>query len=179
MSEQREDRLRTLAHQFLPEVANYLTRHSYLLTPSDVDDLTEEVLVIAWRRLDDITEGSELPWMIGVARNLLNNARRKHTRRRVVFSRLVPLDDLPSVEDQVVANEQLRRAFLRLSARDQEILFLHHWEGLDVNSLAIALSLSAGATKARLSRATVRLHRGFDDSLHVDVSTDLGTTRTV
>jgi RNA polymerase sigma-70 factor (ECF subfamily) len=41
------------------------------------DDLTADVLVVAWRRRSDIPPGAELPWLYGVARRVLANYRRR------------------------------------------------------------------------------------------------------
>ena len=95
----REDRLRDLARRATPAVATYLARRAYPLSSADVDDLVEEVLVVTWRRLDDVPDGAEVAWMIGVARNLLQNARRKHSRRANAHSKLTATGPDASAED--------------------------------------------------------------------------------
>lgn len=165
-----EDRLRELAHAHLSDVAAYLRRRAYPLSAAEIDDLVEEVLVVVWRRLDDVPEGYELPWMIGVARNLLNNARRKISRRRRAHDRLTPGGDAASAEDEVIANEQLRLALASLSESERELLLLHYWEGLDGGALAVALEISPGAAATRLSRATARLRDAYRDVARSDES---------
>jgi len=159
----REDRLRDLARLATPAVSSFLARRAYPLSNADIDDLVEEVLVVTWRRLDDVPEGAEIAWMIGVARNLLNNARRKHSRRENAHHKLVPVGNDASAEDHVIANEQLRVALASLRADDQEILLLHFWEGLDADKLAIVLRVSSGAAATRLSRASARLREVFQE----------------
>jgi RNA polymerase sigma-70 factor (ECF subfamily) len=170
MDPSREARLRTLAHEFSPAIANYLRRRAYPLTESDVEDMVEEVLLVTWRRLDDVTEGFELPWMIGVASNVLNNARRKHSRRRRMQSKLRPQPDASSAEDVVVANDQLRRALNRLTPSEREVLLLRYWDGFDVPAIATILSISPGAAAVRLSRSAERLREGFHDASPIDVT---------
>lgn len=172
-----EDRLRELAHKFTPQVASYLSRRAYPLSNADIEELVEEVLVVVWRRLDDVPEGAELAWMIGVARNVLNNARRKHSRRKAAHDRLVPRGDAPSAEDRVVANEALSSALRSLSDGDREMLLLHYWDGLDVSQLAVALAISREAAATRLSRATSRLRARFEEIPDTDVSRSLEETR--
>jgi len=157
----REDRLRDLARRATPAVATYLARRAYPLTSSDIDDLVEEVLVVTWRRLDHVPEGAEVAWMIGVARNLLQNARRKHSRRMNAQHKLSPTRDDASAEDHVIANEQLRAALAALREQDREVLLLHYWEGLEAPALAVVLGISAGAAATRLSRASARLREAF------------------
>jgi RNA polymerase sigma-70 factor (ECF subfamily) len=144
-----------------PAVANYLARRAYPLSNADVDDLVQEVLVVAWRRLDDVPDGVEVAWTIGVARNLLNNARRKHSRRQRAQDKLVPSGDDASAEDHVIANEELRAALRALRSDDREVLLLHFWEGLDAPALGVVLGVSSGAAATRLSRASTRLREVF------------------
>jgi RNA polymerase sigma factor (sigma-70 family) len=152
-----DERLKKLAFEHSPKIASYLNRRAYPLSEADLDDLLEDVLEVAWRRIDDIPEGFELPWLIGVARNALNNARRKDHRRRAMQSRLTPVGDTSSAEDQVIADAELSRALSRLKPNDREVLLLHFWDGLDVEELAVALSITTNNAKVRLSRAMSRL----------------------
>jgi len=147
---------------FTPQVGAYLQRRAYPLNDADVEELIQDVFVVAWRRLDDVPLEAELPWLIGVARNVLNNSRRSHSRRRVLHSRLMPRRDEPSAEDHVIANEHLRVAFKSLSEPDRELLLLHHWEGLDSTEIAQVLAIMPGAAATRLSRASARLRANFD-----------------
>jgi len=166
VADSREDRLRDLARRSTPAVTSFLARRAYPLSNADIDDLVEEVLVVAWRRLDDVPEGAEIAWMIGVARNLLNNARRKHTRRLNAHRKLAPAGYEASAEEHVIANEQLRGALDSLSADDREILLLHYWEGLDATALGVVLRISSGAAATRLSRAAARLREAFEEIPH-------------
>jgi RNA polymerase sigma factor (sigma-70 family) len=163
VAESREDRLRDLAHRATPAVASFLARRAYPLSNADIDDLVEEVLVVAWRRLDDIPRDAEIAWMIGVARNVLNNARRKHSRRLNAHHKLMPEGPDASAEDNVIANEQLRGALESLRSEDQEVLLLHYWEGLDAPALGVVLGVTAGAAATRLSRASTRLREAFTE----------------
>ena len=162
MGSSRDERLRDLAHRYVPEVAKYLHRRSYPLPSDEIDDLVEEVLVVTWRRLDDAPVGRELPWMIGIARNVLNNARRKHSQRASLNLKVEPRAPHPSAEDQMIAEEQLRVALARLSNRDREALLLTYWEGLDIEGLARVLSISTNAASVRLSRASSRLRADIE-----------------
>jgi RNA polymerase sigma-70 factor (ECF subfamily) len=45
-----------------------------------VDDVVSEAFTVAWRRLDDIPD-DPLPWLLGVARNVVGTARRGEARR--------------------------------------------------------------------------------------------------
>lgn len=107
MRGQRERRFRAIAEGAAPAIGAYIKRRIYPLSHSDVDDLVEEVLIIAWRRLDGIPPGAEVPWLIGVARNVLRNVHRKHRRAAMVVTRLAPAHHDSSAEDHVVADEEV------------------------------------------------------------------------
>ncbi len=152
----RETRLERLAREHSVAVANYLRRRLYPLSPSDLDDLVEEVLVVVWRRIDSVPADAELPWMIGVARNVLNNARRRQNTRDTYAATVVPVRSDSSAEEYVVADMAVREALSALSEADREVLLLHFWDGLDPGALATVLSVSSNAAAVRLSRAQVR-----------------------
>jgi RNA polymerase sigma-70 factor (ECF subfamily) len=157
-----EDRLRILIDKFTPDVGSYLSHRSYPLGSADIEELVQSVFVIAWRRLDDIPAAAELPWLIGVARNVLNNARRGHFRRIALLSRLTPRSGEPSAEELVTANESLKRAFESLSRSDREILLLRYWEGLESADVGVVLGIRSGTASTRLTRATSRLRTNFN-----------------
>ena len=156
MTSDRERRLEVLATTHSAAVANYLRRRLYPLTPADLDDLVEEVLLVVWRRIDAVPVGAELPWMIGVARNVLFNARRHENRRNALTASLSAPADSASAEDHVVADLAVRHALAVLSEADREVLLLHFWDGLDPAQLATVLSVTVNAAAVRLSRAQSR-----------------------
>jgi RNA polymerase sigma-70 factor (ECF subfamily) len=172
----REERFRVLAHRFAPDVGAFLRRRSYPLSEADVEELLQSVFVVAWRRLDDMPVDKELPWLISAARNLMNNARRSHSRRQALRARITPRGDEPSAEDFVIADDSLRGALKELSASDRELLLLHYWEGLEATDIAIVLGISPGAAATRLSRAASRLRASYSAADTTSVSKDVDRT---
>ena len=149
MKAARERRFRAVADEATPAVGAYIRRRIYPLSYSDVDDLVEEVLIIAWRRLDDIPEGAEVPWLIGVARNVLRNAHLPS-----------PHHDA-SAEDNVIADEGVRAALESLSDDDRDIVLLHAWDGRSASEIGVILNITANAAAVRLSRAQDRFRKNF------------------
>lgn len=123
--------------------------------PSDAQDLTADVLLVAWRRRQDVPEGAELPWLYRTASYVLANHHRK--------GRPVPVEHLPEESadvdpaDLAVTDDEVRAVLAALSPRDRRILLLHAWEGLDGDGLAEVLQISRGGADAALSRARARL----------------------
>lgn len=128
--------------------------------PEDAGDVTAETFLVAWRRLTHAPQGPELrPWLYGVARRVLANHRRGERRRTALGDRLrLELRaHVPDTSDDVVQRADVTAAMRRLSARDQEVLELHLWEGLESREIAEVLGLTATVVRPRLSRARTRL----------------------
>jgi len=153
---QDEDRFARLVREHSSAVGNYLRRRLYPLNPSDLDDLVEETMLVVWRRLDSVPEDAELAWMLGVARNVLRNARRSKNRRTAFESTLSPRASESSAEDHVIADTSVREALNSLSDDDREILLLNAWDGLDTHALGAFYVISTNAAAVRLSRAQKR-----------------------
>lgn len=129
----------------------------------DAEDLTADVLAIAWRRRDDVPDGAELPWLYRTAGFVLANHRRK--------GRPMPVGEVPDEVDDAdpatlaLDDVELRGILAALSPRDRRILLLHGWEGLDAGELAEVLEISRGGADAALSRARARLRAAWSERL--------------
>ena len=148
--------------EYGPQVVRYIERRRYPILAADVHDLAEEVFIVVWRRFDDAPADAVLPWMLGIARHVLNNAKRSQRRRTSHEDRVRPHDSDASAEDEIVAAESLRWALAKLRPSDREILLLHFWDGLEIVELAAALSLGSHAASVRLSRASQRFQEILD-----------------
>lgn len=123
---------------------------------STADDLTADVLLIAWRRQADVPAGAELPWLYAVARRVLANFRRRP--EDVLVADLGALDAIDEADpaEIVTGDAALADAWRSLLPRDREVLRLVAWEGLNGAQLATALGISEGGAAAALSRARSR-----------------------
>ncbi len=138
--------------------------HRYLLRrvgAADADDLAADVLVVAWRRRDDVPDEAPLAWLYRTAGFVVANHRRK--------GRPVPVGDVPDevVDDdpavRAVRDEQVRAVLRRLSPRDRQIVLLNAWEGLAGDDLAAVLGIGRGGADAALSRARARLAAAWSE----------------
>jgi RNA polymerase sigma-70 factor (ECF subfamily) len=122
------------------------------------EDLTSIVFLEAWRRRREVTQ-ADLPWLYGVATNVLRNQRRSQRRHQAALLRLPrPLDE-PDFADGVtdrLDDESRMRAVLqavrRLSRLEQEIVSLCIWEGLEPSEAARALGVAEATVRTRLHR---------------------------
>lgn len=130
---------------------------------STADDLTADVLVIAWRKRADIPQGAELAWLYAVARRVLANFRRRP--QEVLSADLGELDAIDESDPAEIVTDDaaLAQAWRSLVPRDREILRLVAWEGLSGAQLATALGISEGGAVAALSRARARFEESLAD----------------
>jgi len=166
-----------LAHVADP-VRRYLRRRADAAT---ADDVLGDVLLVLWRRLDDVPPEPEeaLPWAIVVARQCLANAERAERRRTRLVGRIIAIDPPaesapPSapVDDAAVRDVALHEALDRLRRDDADLLRLWAWDELTTPQLAIVLGITPNAASIRLHRAKARLRAELEraDALAVEPS---------
>ncbi|MER6827275.1 sigma-70 family RNA polymerase sigma factor [Streptosporangium sp. NPDC000563] len=129
------------------------------------EDIASETFLIAWRQLEELPE-PPLPWLLGVARNLLRGQRRSGLRRRALVERLAELssegDVTERVAEQVAEREAALAALAGLSELDAEAVILASWYGLAPADAAKLAGCSARAFTVRLYRARRRLSQALD-----------------
>jgi RNA polymerase sigma factor (sigma-70 family) len=129
------------------------------------EDLVSIVFLEAWRRVDkQLPSGKELPWLFGIATNVVRNRRRSERRYAAALSRVPRPTAEPSFADdsdeRVDDEELMARALMllaRLPRREQEVFALCAWSELSYEDAAVALRIPVGTVRSRLSRARDRL----------------------
>ena len=132
----------------------------YLLRRCDAataDDVLGDVLLVLWRRLDDVPGDAVLPWTYGVARGCLANSRRSAVRQERVVQRLAQA----RAEEAPEADGDLAEALQGLPEADRELLRLWAWEQIAPREIALALGISANAVSIRLHRAKQKLRESL------------------
>ena len=132
---------------------------------SQAEELTAVVFLEAWRRRRDVRLEREdaLPWLLGVATNVMRNARRSKRRYRGALERLPRervADFAGDVDARLDDERQMRgvlRAVQELPRADEDVLALCVWEELSYEQAALALDVPVGTVRSRLSRARARL----------------------
>ncbi|MEU7865626.1 sigma-70 family RNA polymerase sigma factor [Dactylosporangium sp. NPDC049140] len=126
-------------------------------------DLAQEAFIVAWRRRDDVPV-RELPWLYGVARNVIANHRRGKAPPVVPHETALRA----GFEDTSAEMVDVLRAISALPERDQEILRLVAWEELELREAAVVLGCSKSAAAVRLHRARKRLQAALGEYREVE-----------
>lgn len=163
-------------------IYNYLFRR--LADWSEAEDLTAVVFLEAFRRRSDavIVGGRLLPWLYGIATNVLRNRRRAQWRHRSLLAQLSHErpETTSHAASRVEAAEQMRLSLERirkLPRAQQDVVALCLLSGLSYEDAATALGVPVGTVRSRLSRARASLGELFGDSRHEVGDVELGPER--
>lgn len=154
-----EQRFRDLFERTYTPLTAYARRR--ISDSGEADDVVAEVYTTAWRRRDHLPpDAPHLPWLYGIAANVVRNHHRARGRQLRLVDKLSaqpdPSPDL-AADPADRAGADLRHALSTLSPDDQEILRLVAWEGLTHQEIGTVLGCSANAVALRLRRARQRL----------------------
>ena len=129
-------------------------------------DLTAEVFAQAWhsrRRFRDEHEGSALPWLYGIAHNVLRSSLRKRrvehgARERLGLPVTLMHADFEAVDDRLSFPAAVLQAFADLPDSERELLVLRVVEERPYSEIAQRLQCTPVAARLRVSRSLRRLH---------------------
>jgi RNA polymerase sigma factor (sigma-70 family) len=128
-------------------------------------DLLSIVFLEAWRRRDkELPADKVLPWLYGIATNVVRHQRRSERRFAAALSRLPEAGADPDFADDSAEFLDLERQAQKalgllqtLPRREQDVFVLCVGMELSYEDAALALDLPVGTVRSRLSRARARL----------------------
>ncbi|MHC9045680.1 RNA polymerase sigma factor [Microbacterium saperdae] len=128
-----------------------------VVSTDDAADLTGEVLLTMWRKVDAMPSDpvDARMWTFGIARNVLANHRRAVSRRRKLSERLKG-EALVSGDSRPVRDD-VWEALDALPTGDREIIQLVHWDGFSLAETAKILGKKPATVRSRYSRARAKL----------------------
>jgi RNA polymerase sigma-70 factor (ECF subfamily) len=135
---------------------------------SVAEDVASETFMVAWRRFAELPD-PPLPWLLGVARNMLAKQRDSRHRNRILVERITAMTTLQDhviwdVADHVVNRDRALAALTSLREEDVEVMALTAWHGLSPDEAAVVMGCSPRTYNVRLHRARKRL----SEALHVE-----------
>jgi len=150
-------------------IQRYVTRR---LGPDAADDVVADTFLLAFRQRNsyDPARADALPWLYGIATNLIGRHRRNEVRLYRALARTgtdevtAPFtDEVDSAVTAVMASRRLAAALARLPAAYRDPLLLLAWGDLSYEETAIALGVPKGTVRSRASRARERLRQMLGD----------------
>jgi RNA polymerase sigma-70 factor (ECF subfamily) len=153
-------------------LAAYL--RSLVTSPAAIEDLFQETMLVAWRRLGDFDRSRPFaPWLRGIATHLVMAHRRASADRQVMSCEPAVLEELEvcfatlgqkpgdSFRDRA---DKLRRCMDRLPDKLREVIELAYARGMLLRQIAESLGSGEEAVKKRMQRARESLIECFFSS---------------
>jgi RNA polymerase sigma factor (sigma-70 family) len=146
---------------------HYIAVHRYLARRApraQADDLASMTFVVAFERRASFRphSTSALPWLLGIATNLMHERHRAERREQgtfVLLSAERPTDAHSERDagDDELDTDRLAQALASLDSPQRDVLLLHAWEELSYEEIAEALDVPIGTVRSRLARARAHL----------------------
>jgi RNA polymerase sigma factor (sigma-70 family) len=152
-------------------VFGYLVRR---VGREDAEDLASQTFVIAFEKRSSFRShpAGALPWLYGIATNLVSEQRRREGRRFGALTRYgssahqrseIGLEGAAIVKFEV---DELARVLEELEPALRDTLCLFAWADLNYEQISLALNVPTGTVASRISRArrflSQRLNQGND-----------------
>lgn len=145
---------RRLFDEYWPRVRHHL--ECFIDDAEEVDELTAEVFLIAWRKLDPASPMG-VRWFLRTADNKLRDRSRRARSRESAIDALTRGLSSPSEPLDPMEALALRRALASLNARERQVVVLTYWDELSAGEVAETLRTSPGAVWTTLTRARAKL----------------------
>ena len=151
-------------------VFRYLSRRAGVAAAEDLLGEVFAAALTARKRVVPHPSDSALPWLYGIAGNVL----RAHRRRSPDAAALdragaVDWDAVDTRLDAQARSAELRAALGVLTEQERELLLLVAWEGLTPGEAAAALRLNPATARSRLHRARARAQAALDTTTRTGI----------
>lgn len=162
----RRERIQALVASFHVPIWRFLRRQG--LPVAQADEVVQEVFLVAFRRGEDLREGSERSFLFATAFRLAKDVRRKQGREPVVEQMEdAPIPDPASDPEKTFDRKQTRElAYRLLSELDESVrtpFIMFEIEGMSMKEIAHVMGLPVATVGSRLRRARedfqARVHR--------------------
>jgi RNA polymerase sigma-70 factor (ECF subfamily) len=123
------------------------------------DDLASEVFIRAFRARARFRaeHASALPWLLGIANNVIADHRRLERRRFAALERMTQQTAAPVESNDVGVAAELIGALRMLPAVERDTFLLVVWGEVTQEEAAVALGVPVGTVSSRMTRARKRL----------------------
>lgn len=128
----------------LLRAARYLGAHEH-----DLEDVVQDVFLVALRRIDEVPADQRQAWLFGVLRKRVSESRRRAFRHREVLG--MELERTRSQPDEgVLERRALLAALGRLDDDKREVVVFHDIEEMTMREISEVLSVPLQTAYSRL-----------------------------
>jgi len=128
-------------------------------------DAVQDALLNAWLDLRALRDPDRFDaWIHRVLVRTCYAAAKRDRRRTVVEIKMATIGEPTTTDSQaaIAVNDQLDRAFSRLSTEHRTVIVLVHYMGLSLAETAESIGVPLGTVQSRLSRATQAMRGALD-----------------
>ncbi len=127
-----------------------------------VDDITQDVFVVALRGIDGFDGASPKAWLFQIARRLVSGHRRRHSTSKEVLSESDAAGEVVGQDESVWVREirdALDEALQQLHVVEREIFLLHELEGLPMRETVqiVQCPIQTGYSRLNAARRKMRV----------------------
>jgi RNA polymerase sigma-70 factor (ECF subfamily) len=167
------DTFTALYDRHAPTILRYCARR---VGPDAAEDVVAATFLIAYERWEAYDQSAEaLPWLYGIATNLLRRHRRSEVRayRALARTGIDPLSNAAGVveshehrvgerADASAQSRAVARVLARLPRRQRDVLMLYALADLGYAEIAAALKIPVGSVRSALHRARATLRSALE-----------------
>ena len=138
-------------------------RFAYYYTGSEAvaEDCVSEAVLIAFRKIGELKNISSFKsWLFRILRNRCNLSFRKGSRELLGDEANGSVHSFENESDDKLS---LRKALMKLSADEREILILHYCNGYTSREISLMLTVNESTVRSRISRGTEKLRKELKD----------------
>lgn len=140
---------------------------TYVSDPGRAEDVVQETFLRAWRHVDriDVTGGNPRSFLFTIARNVLVDQWRAHSRRAKLAGDAPIVDAVPSEDDVTRSLERMliNECLSGLSLEHRDVVKALYFDDLSVVQAADRLGVAVGTVKSRSYYAVRALRAAFDE----------------
>jgi RNA polymerase sigma-70 factor (ECF subfamily) len=133
----------------------YAAARLILRDDAGAEDATQEALVAAWRDLSALRDPDRFEaWLHRLLVRACHREARRGRRRWTIEAEVRPSRTAePDPAIDLADRDELARGFTRLDPDQRTALVLHHYLGLTLDEVALAMAIPPGTARSRLHRA--------------------------
>ena len=158
MTRTKEQRFKEDYDKLVQPIFNYLYYNCGVR--EEARDITQEVFIKYWNKIDSIDEKGSASYIYTIARNLLSNKYQKDKVKLKFIESIEFSDDHQDPQYLLEVKDYKRRLEAVISdmpSKQREVLLMHRIEGMKYREIAEKLDISVKAVEKRMHLALLKI----------------------